>query len=34
MAAPDEGESADEPTLSTRGPELGVAVLMMVIAGL
>lgn len=34
MAAPDEGEGENEPTLSTRGPELGVALLLMVIAGL
>lgn len=34
MAAPNEGEGENEPTLSTRGPELGVALLLMVIAGL
>lgn len=34
MAEPADDETHDEPTLSTRGPELGVAALLMLIAGL
>jgi putative tricarboxylic transport membrane protein len=34
MAAPNEGEGENEPTLRNRGPELSVALLLMVIAGL